>query len=217
MTDEEAKATQEVAKTTSNAIDLAREAGGYIAKFISGSLEQGMGIVEDRLRYMRWERKIRLVTKANLVLREQGLQQPTRVVPLNIIVPLLEEGSMEENDWMQDRWATLLANAANADSGVDVSRSLIDILSQLGPTDTELLQRIYSVAPKDDVTGKIHLEWLPHLTESQLLAVENLARLGLTQPTHTLGGGVSHATVRQTLLGHALVKACNPNTQQVGD
>ncbi len=48
MMEEESKAVQEVAKTTGKAIDAAREAGGFIARFIVGSLEQGMGIFEDR-------------------------------------------------------------------------------------------------------------------------------------------------------------------------
>lgn len=41
---EEDKVIQEVAKATGKAIDAAREAGGFIAKFISGPLEHGMGI-----------------------------------------------------------------------------------------------------------------------------------------------------------------------------
>lgn len=36
--EEEAKAVQEVAKTTGKAIDAAREAGGFIARFVAGPL-----------------------------------------------------------------------------------------------------------------------------------------------------------------------------------
>jgi hypothetical protein len=55
--EEESKAIQEAAKATSKVIDAAREAGGFIAKFIAGPLEQGIGIFEDRLKYMRWSVK----------------------------------------------------------------------------------------------------------------------------------------------------------------
>jgi len=36
LIEEEFKAIQEVAKTTGKAIDAAREAGGFIARFVSG-------------------------------------------------------------------------------------------------------------------------------------------------------------------------------------
>ena len=42
--EEEAKAVQEVFKTTGKAIDASREFGGFISKFVVGSLETGMGI-----------------------------------------------------------------------------------------------------------------------------------------------------------------------------
>ncbi|MDM5088395.1 hypothetical protein OB947_05615 [Aeromonas bestiarum] len=50
---EVAKATQEVAKTTSQAITASQEVGSFLSKFISGPLEQYKGIVEDKLRYIR--------------------------------------------------------------------------------------------------------------------------------------------------------------------
>ena len=57
---ETAKAVQEVAKTTGKAIDAAQNFGGFFSKYVSGSVEQGMGIFEDKLKYMRWERQVRL-------------------------------------------------------------------------------------------------------------------------------------------------------------
>ena len=50
----------EWAKTIGKGTDAARELGGFIAPLIRGSLEQGMGIVEDKLAYVRAERAARL-------------------------------------------------------------------------------------------------------------------------------------------------------------
>ena len=58
---ETARATQEVAKTTSKAIDAGREMGGFVSQYISGPLEQSFGILEDKLKHIRWERKLRLI------------------------------------------------------------------------------------------------------------------------------------------------------------
>ena len=49
--EEESKAIQEIAKTGGKAIDAVIEFGGFTARCIAGSLEQGLGIFEDRLKY----------------------------------------------------------------------------------------------------------------------------------------------------------------------
>jgi hypothetical protein len=70
---ETAKAFQEVAKTTGKAIDAGEKFGGFISSYIAGSIEQGMGIFEDKLKYMRWERQVRLMQRAEQLLKKIGL------------------------------------------------------------------------------------------------------------------------------------------------
>ncbi len=64
------KAVQEIAKITSTAIDAGREKGGFMSHFISGPLEQAVGICEDRLRYIRWERQLRLIKKSEEFIKQ---------------------------------------------------------------------------------------------------------------------------------------------------
>jgi hypothetical protein len=109
---ETAKATQEVAKTTAKAIGAAEKLGQFVAKYIHGSLEQGMGIVHDKLLYMRWERQQRYIAKAQEYLKTLNLSAPTRPVPMQLAIPLLQGASLEESNEIQDRWAKLLVNAA---------------------------------------------------------------------------------------------------------
>lgn len=52
MDKEEAKAVQEVAKTSSNAVDAGRELGEFVGKYIAGPLEQVSGIIEDKLKFI---------------------------------------------------------------------------------------------------------------------------------------------------------------------
>ena len=140
---ETAKAAQEVAKATSKGIDAGRELGGFFARFIGGPIEQASDIVEDKLRYLRWERQVRLMKRAEEFLEQQGLQAPTRSVPMKVAIPILEAASMEENDELQDIWARLLVNAADADSGADVTRSFVTVLQDFGPLEAQLLQAVH--------------------------------------------------------------------------
>jgi len=111
MTEEE-KAAQEIAKAASQGINALEKTGGYLSKYIDGPLEQAVGIVEDRLKYYRWERKIRLFDRANEFLKNRGITSPTAPVPLKIALPILEAGSIEDDD-IQDIYAQILANAAD--------------------------------------------------------------------------------------------------------
>ena len=82
-----AKAVQEIAKVTSKAIDAGQRFGGFISRYVAGPIEQGMGIFEDKLKYMRWERQVRLMQRAEQLLLEAGLTRPTRAIPLKLALP----------------------------------------------------------------------------------------------------------------------------------
>ncbi len=220
---ETAKAAQEIAKTTGKTIDAAQSLGEFVGKFIGGPLTQASGIVEDKLKYLRWERQVRLMQRSQQFLREMGLEVPSRRIPLNVAIPLLQAASMEEDDELQDIWAKLLVNAANANSGVEVTRSLISILENFGPLEAKVLQAIFDapadVCP-DGIVATTNLpssylnsgnnNAIPDLpSESVQLALWNLKRLGCIDSAGMWDSGIEN--VRITSLGRALVRACTVN------
>ena len=219
MNDETAKAVQEIAKTTGKAIDLVNNFGRFIAKFIAGPLEQGIGIFHDKLIYMRWERQARLIKRSKDFLNEVGLSDPTRPVPLNIAIPLLQAASLEEDDELQDRWAKLLVNAGNANSDVVIKRSYISILEDLSPMDARILEKICSVALQEDesiLAYKLPDEAViyknnmlfPEPSQDVQLSLSNLMRLGCITLPIFMGGRLNFTEVQPTLLGSCLVEAC---------
>lgn len=221
ISDEEAKAVQEVAKATQQALPIANGFGRFVARVIGGPLEQGVGIVEDRLKYMRWERQVRLMQRSSELLDELGISDNVRPVPLNVAVPLLQAATLEENDELQDRWAKLLVNAMDPKSRVEIRRFFVSVLEDFGPLEAVLLERIVS-APADAGSG-VHVKTaaLPdaYLAESDskvcgqpsqdvAVALWNLVRLGCVSPIMT-HGGLSIAQVQLTPLGQSLVMACS--------
>lgn len=217
---DESKAIEEVAKTTGKAIDASRELGGFLSKYVGGSLEHAMGIVEDKLKYLRWERQIRLTERANTLLAERGLAQPSRKVPLQVAIPLIQAASLEEDDWLQDQWAALLVNAADAASHVEVRRAFISILEDLTPLDALLLKKIYSLTGVPDVEADIWTTHLPdYITEQKPdkenlrppshveISLGNLARLGLITTAMAWGGFAIFSCVHRTVLGREFLGA----------
>src|SRR5712692_9184762 len=201
---ETAKAGQEIAKTAGKAIDVGEKFGQFVARIISGPLEQASGIIEDKLKYLRWERQLRLMRRAEDFMQEVGLSSPSRAIPLKFAIPLLQGASLEDDDELQDLWAKLLVNAADANSRIAIKRVFIEILENIGPLEAQILQTIYSIPfekmqHRGVVTSDLPFSAsvVPEETRSQPsqpspeveLALANLARLGCLSPSKTWGGG----------------------------
>lgn len=74
------------------------------------------------------------------LLEERGLKGPTRLVELNLTIPLLEEASLVDAETLQDRWAALSANAADADQP-EVRHAYATILAELTSFDASILEK----------------------------------------------------------------------------
>jgi hypothetical protein len=225
---EVSKATQEVAKATTKALGTAEKFGGFVSKYVGGSLEQAMGIFEDKLKYHRWERQERLFMKAQDFMEKEGLERPNNLVALKYAVPLLQAASLEENDGLQDLWAKLLVNYSTANSSIEASRTHIDILERISPLEAEIITAIYShpyeimhlesVGTQDLPISVVVLpEKIDESTREAIkiepsdevkLALANLDRLGVLWVSRYIGGGQHFGTLNPTLLGKNFFNAC---------
>lgn len=138
-----------IVKATGQAMEVVQKVSKCVSLFIDGPLEQGIGIVNDRFKYMRWERQVRLVDRAHHFMAERGSRMRFRSVPLNVAIPIFEAASLEEDNDLQDLWARLLVNAADAESGVEVKRGLASILQDFSHMEVRLLQKIHDAPPKE--------------------------------------------------------------------
>ncbi|MFQ2194408.1 Abi-alpha family protein [Aeromonas jandaei] len=222
-TKEIAKATQEVAKTVSRGLDVSRDMGRFVSKFISGPIEEGMGIIEDKLKYIRWERRQRLMSRAEEFMRDKGFSDPDSPVPLKNAVRFLEFATLEDNDSLQDLWAMLLVNGTNSTTGIKIERSFIEILGQLSPLEAKILEAVYSLPYEETRHNGVITENLPisakvtnersdkdtlEPDDEVKIALSNLVRLGCLKFPMTWGGGEIFTSVNTTLIGKKLVAAC---------
>lgn len=136
---ESAKAVQEVAKTTTEAIRATEKLGKFVSTTIAEPLEAIVGILTDKLQFMRWDRQVRLADRALEIIKRRQFQGGARIVPPKLALPIIENASLEEDDFLQDMWINLLVSAM--DPCVEMPRStFIDIIKQLTPMDTRILQ-----------------------------------------------------------------------------
>ena len=201
-------------------MEVVQKVSKCLTLFIDGPLEQGIGIVNDRLKYMRWERQVRLVDRTDHFMAERGSLMRFRPVPVNVAIPIFEAASLEEDDDLQDLWARLLVNAADAESGVEVKRGFVSILQDFGHMEVRLLQKIHDAPPKESGVPTMGSpnEYLepgeekedPDLPpEPVQIGLWNLMRLGCIESAGTWDSLVGIRRVNITALGKALVHACS--------
>src|ERR1051325_6502897 len=73
---ESAKAVQESAKTVRAGIEATQQLGSFVSRITTEPLETVMGILNDKLQFMRWERKLRLAKRRREILGQRGIEGP---------------------------------------------------------------------------------------------------------------------------------------------
>lgn len=141
---ESAKAVQEVAKTTNTAIEATEKLGSFVSRIIGEPIDEVVGMLTDRLKFMRWQRQIRLTERARELIREKDIQGELKTVSPKIALPIIENASLEENDELQDLWAYLIASAVDPNFDGTVRAAFIDIIKQLEVNDVHILNFIYN-------------------------------------------------------------------------
>jgi hypothetical protein len=158
----------------------ALEPVGGLLKRIAGPLADEVGeSLALVARPYRIALSVKMLQKTQRMLREAGLE--AQAVPPRLFLPMLEAGSIENDDHLHTKWAALLVNAATSSK---VHPSYIEILKQLTPEDARLLDKLYN-----ETTDKKH-RWLNHLLDlgAYTASSENLVRLGLIQITYNIDG-----------------------------
>jgi hypothetical protein len=220
-----AKATEAAANASKEAI----EAGRDLSRFISGPAGEVVGMLWDHLKVVRFERQVRLARRARKFLAERGMDGPTRTIALKIALPLLDNATLEEDDHLQDVWATLLVNSANADSGVEIQRAFVSVLAEMTALDVRNLAAIERVSPSD-LSGASLGVWTSQLPDAAipisrheagvydkspasdvLTSLSNLERLGCVYSSdqfERMSGSSPLRSVGLSPFGRAFVQAC---------
>ena len=224
FSESESKAIEELAKTGGKAIECADKMATFIARLTRGTLEEGFGIFEDKLKYMRWKNQIRLIQRANEFVKEANPDGTTRPLPLKYAIPLLQGASLEDDEYLQDLWARLLANSV-IENGIEVKRVYIDILERLSTLEGQIIETVYGSYPFEETQHKFLLthklpnaiviqnddskEDPPYQDNPEIqLALVNLSRIGCISLVKSLGGGEFYSLIHSTLLGKYFYEAC---------
>ena len=155
---------------------------------------------------------------------------------LKTLVPILDAGSLEEDESMINKWAALLATAADPGSRIDVLPSFPEVLKELSPKEALALDTIYDDVitipipreewPSRGAKGDFLKQTLGLSNEKFEVAIDNLYRLKVCSPPSVPLSSIikfdtmpdrrfqlqMKAIVCLTEFGYAFVSACRPRS-----
>jgi len=150
--------------------------------------------------------------KAAEKVKASGL--PPTAVTDKLLRAVLEDGPMEDDEDMQERWANLLANAATSQRG-ELAIAFPKLLSELEPNEAALLDRLrdktgpdmfsFTLFGPDDTSD---LVGIPELDNLDRLGLLRWVRTMVTYPGSISDENATLAGVKFTELGWAFVNAC---------
>jgi hypothetical protein len=217
-----ADATKAMAETGGKAIDASASFG----RVIKGPIEDLIGIVQDRVKFVRWERQLALIDKAETIMKARSLSNPTRELPLNFAVPLLTAAVLEEDDELQRTWARLLVNAGDAATEMELRTAYVEILRGMSALDVKVLARLceatLGIPPGAARAIDVGLVFFggksgpqgANLPVHLGISLANLARLGCALPGGGFDAAVIFGFMTVTDLGIGLYKACSDDPKR---
>jgi hypothetical protein len=135
--------------TTGSVTAAAYQATKQAQDFISavfGHPGESLGTILGTIVKQRSDNAEGVASRAYLTLLNIG--EKPGVVPLPILLPALEAASLHDEPDIQERWANLLANAADPRQFNPVSASFVRVLQDLGHREVKFLDALYADAAR---------------------------------------------------------------------
>ncbi|WP_161888572.1 Abi-alpha family protein [Pontibacter russatus] len=175
-----------ISELASGISGIADRAFDFVEKIIAGPIIEGTGAITDKIKFWRFKNQVNTILKAQEFLKEKGIKTPKKL-PVKDVTTLLEYASFEEDENMQNKWACLLANAADPNNPFDICYIFSQVLNQLSPHEAKLLDYMFSRSflmtdrdrpyfEKDDIIRRNFASY-----EVTLLIFDNLLRLRLIE------------------------------------
>ena len=142
------KAIAESAKLGTTSVKFTEKMLCFISKILGNPIEEAAGIIGDKLQYIRWQRQVRMVDEVNKILISKGLDK-TRTIPPKFALPILEQASLEEDDYLQDIWCKLIANSLDPNFDSEIRYAFIEIIKNFTSLDAKILKYVYDTALKN--------------------------------------------------------------------
>ena len=84
----------------------------FVEKLLGPTIDEVGLLMSDKIKYFRFKHQVKILSKAKESVKDKGID--IKEIPTKILVPLLENSSLEENEEMQNKWAFMIGNLADS-------------------------------------------------------------------------------------------------------
>ena len=185
--------------------------------FIPEPIKELVGMLTDSIKGWRAQNMVKVLMGTKKLIDESGLS--TSELSGKFFVQAIEKASVEDNDSLQIKWATLIANASTGKITQDTK--FISILSELNENEVKILDVLHREFLNDSTSGlifsaeKISTVFGINISDVRVM-IDNFYRLNICQPPASSGVSIggqqlmlrTNNTFTFTDLGKAFVWAC---------
>jgi len=116
-------------------IDAAK---GFLDKLIVPAIEETGLLIKDKVASWRFNNQVKILNKAKAKCEKNGIKP--KAINLKLLVPFLENASLEEEEEMQDKWANLLSNLVDSEQNIE-NHVFPYLLSQISLSEFNILEK----------------------------------------------------------------------------
>ncbi len=118
------------------AVDLARD---FVDKLVMPAVEETGLLLKDQVAQLRFRNQVEILNRTREYCEKKNISP--KKISLKLLCPLLEHASLEEDDFLQERWAILLGNLIDSEQNLQ-NHVFPSILSQISIDEFRVLERV---------------------------------------------------------------------------
>lgn len=122
--------------TIEKGLELAKD---FLGRLINPTAEEFGLLIADNIKYLRFKNQVRILLKAKDYVEKKNIS--VKEIPIKILVPLLENASLEDNEELQDKWTSLLVNMIDSENNLQ-NQIFPYILSQISIEEFDELKNL---------------------------------------------------------------------------
>jgi hypothetical protein len=119
-------------------LDLVKD---FLGKLISPAVEEAGLFLRDPITSWRFNKQINMLASAQAKCKKYNISP--KAISLKLLCPLLENASLEDDAYLEDKWSTLLANLVDSSQNID-NHVFPYILGQISKNEFMFLERHYN-------------------------------------------------------------------------
>ena len=112
-------------------------AKSFLGKLIMPAVEEAGLLIKDHVTLFRFNQQVKMLNKAEKICERNNISP--KHISIKLLSPMLDYSGLEEDEVLQDKWATLLSNMVDSEQNIE-NHVFPYILSQLSKNEYTVLE-----------------------------------------------------------------------------